>query len=56
MSRVWSEECRLFIYWLCWIFVAASGLSLAVVSGGYFLVAVWGFLIAVASLSVEHRL
>ena len=27
---------NLFIYlWLCWVFVAARGLSLVVVSGGY---------------------
>ena len=41
---------------LHWVFVAACRLSLVVVSGGYFLVAVRGLLIAVASLSVEHRL
>ena len=38
----------LFIYfWLCWVFVAAHGLSLVVVQG---------LLIAVASLVAEHRL
>ena len=37
-----------FIYfWLCWVFVAARGLSL---------VAVGGLLIAVASLVAEHGL
>ena len=49
----------LFIYlilWLWWVFVAACGLSLVVVSGGYCLVAVQGLLTAVASLVVEHRL
>ena len=44
----------LFIYfWLCWVFVAARGLSLAVASG---FIAVHGLLIAVASLVVEHGL
>ena len=45
---------NLFIYfWLCWVFVAARGLSLVAASGGY---AVHGLLIVVASLVVEHRL
>ena len=47
----------LFIYfWLCWVFVAARGLSLVVVSGGLLFVAVHGLLIAVASLVAEHGL
>ena len=47
----------LFIYfWLHWVFVAACGLSLVVVSGGLLFVAVHGLLIAVASLVVEHGL
>ena len=33
-------------FWLCWVFVAARGLSLVAVSG---------LLIVVASLVVEHR-
>ena len=41
--------------WLHWVFVAECGPSLAEVSGDYSLVAVHGFLIAVASLVVEHR-
>ena len=46
----------LFIYfWLCWVFVAACGLSLGAVSGGYS-VDVCGLLIAVASLLAEHGL
>ena len=46
-----------FIYfWLCWVFFAASRLSLVVGSGGYSLVALHRLLIAVASLIVEHRL
>ena len=36
-----------FYFWLRWVFVAARGLSLVVVSG---------LLIAVAPLVVEHRL
>ena len=42
-----------FIYWLCWVFVAACGFSLVVGSWGYSLVAIHG-LIAVASLVVEE--
>ena len=41
---------------LHWVFVAACGLSLAVASRGYSLVAVRDPLIAVASLVAEHRL
>ena len=40
---------------LCWVFVAARGLSLVAASGGYFVV-VHGLLIVVASLVAEHRL
>jgi len=36
-------------FWLCWIFTAAQGLSLVVVSGGYSPVAGHRFLI-----SLEH--
>ena len=41
---------------LCWVFVAASRLSLLATSGGYSLVAVNGLLIVVASPVVEHGL
>ena len=34
-------------FWLCWAFIAAGRLSLAVASGGYFLA-------TVASLIAEH--
>ena len=44
------------IFWLCWIFMAVSMLSMVAVSGGYLLVMVHGFLIAVASLVVERGL
>ena len=40
-------------FWLRWVFVAACGLPLVVVSGGNSLVAVCGLLIAVASLAVD---
>ena len=57
-----SETIYIYIYiykfifvWLHWVFVAECGPSLAEVSGDYSLVAVHGFLIAVASLVVEHR-
>ena len=33
----------LFIYWLCWVFVAPCGLSLVVASGGYSLLRCAGF-------------
>ena len=38
-----------FIFWLCWVFIAACELSLVVASGGYSLVVVFWLLIAVAS-------
>ena len=48
---------KVFIYfWVHWVFVAASGLSLAAVSRGYSLVAVCRLIIAVASLVAEYRL
>ena len=40
-------------FWLCWIFIAAGRLSLVAVSGGQSLVAVFKFLIAMASLAVD---
>ena len=47
----------LLIYlWLCWVFVAAHGLSLVAASMGYSLVVVHGFLTEVASLVEEHGL
>ena len=47
----------IFIYlWPCCVFVALRRLSLVVESGGYFLDAVHGLLIAGASLLAEHRL
>ena len=46
----------MYLFWLHWVFVVAFGLSLAVVSRGYSLVAVHGFLIAEASLVEKHRL
>ena len=56
--EVQSYCCSFFylIFWPRWVFVAASGFSLAVVSGGYSVVVVQGLLIMVASLGVEHGL
>ena len=45
-----------FFFWLHWVFVAARGLSLVVVSRGLLFIAVCGLLIAVASLVAEHGL
>ena len=41
---------------LCWVFVAALGLSVVAVSRGYPLVVVLGLLTVVASLVAEHGL
>ena len=47
----------LFIYfWLCWVFIAACGLSSSWGEQGLLFVAVRRFLIAVASLVSEHGL
>ena len=48
-------KCYLFIHlWLCWVFIAACGLSLVSASRGYSLVAIHGLLIEVASLVEEQ--
>ena len=44
---------KLINFWLCWVFVAAHGLSLVVASGVYSAVAVYGLLTVVAPLVVE---
>ena len=49
-----SDLLKNIYFWLCWVFVAAW--ALVVASGGYSLVAVDRFLIAVTSLIVERRL
>ena len=48
----------LFIYFfpLCWVFIAAHGLSLVAMSGGLLFLVVLGLLIVVASLAEEHGL
>ena len=46
----------LFIFWLCWVFVAARRLSLVAASGGLCFFVVCGLLIAGASLVAEHGL
>ena len=43
----------LFYLWLCWVFVAACGLSPVMASGGYSLVAVCRLLIAIVPLIVD---
>ena len=53
---MWANIFFFFLLLLHWGFVAASGLSLLAVSGGYSLVAAHGILIAVAPLVAEHRL
>ena len=46
----------IYLFRLCWVFIAVCGLSLIVGNGGYSRVMVCGLLIAVAPLGVEHRL
>ena len=43
----------MYLFRLCWVFVPVLRLSLVAASGGYSVVVVHGFLIAVASLAVE---
>ena len=47
---------RFIYFWLHWIFVAVSGLSLVVASGGYSLLQRNGLLIVVACLVMKHGL
>ena len=46
----------LFIYWLCFVFMAAQGLSLVAEIGGYSPAEVRTLLIVVASLVAERQL
>ena len=55
MDNLCDEKISIY-FWLCWIFVAACGLSLVVASGGYSLVAVRGLLIEMASPVVQQEL
>ena len=48
--------CFLFVFRLCWVIVAAGGLSLVTESGGYSVSSVRRLLIVVVSLVAEHRL
>ena len=51
----WSLSLFNFVYfWLCWVFVAARGLSLVSESRGYSLVVVCGLLTGVISLVTEQ--
>ena len=45
---------KVFIYWLCWVFVAAHGLSLVAESRGYSLPVVHRLLTAGAALIAEY--
>ena len=42
-------------FWLCWVFLAACGLTLDEMNGGYSLVVVLRLFIMVASLAMECR-
>ena len=55
-SPVFLKNIYYFYFWLCWVFITACRLSLAAANRGCSLVAVYGLLIAGASLVVEHRL
>ena len=46
----------MYLFWLCWVFIAACELSVVAASGGYSLVGMHPLLIVVASLVAEHRL
>ena len=46
----------IYLFWLCWVFLTAHGLSPVAESRGYSLVAVLGLLTVVASLVAEHHL
>ena len=46
---------RVLLCFGCWVFIVMSGLSLVSSSRGYFLVAMHGPLVVVASLVMEHR-
>ena len=57
MTKNASFQKYLFIYfWLHWVFVAAHGIFLVATSRGYSLIAMHGFLIAVAPLVVQYEL
>ena len=55
-SKIWFIILLCIYFCLCWVFIAASGLSPVAVSRGYSLVEVCRLLIAVASLVAEHSL
>ena len=54
-SAVHYSVIFVFVFWLCWVFVAARGLFSGCGEQGLLFVVVRGLLIAVASLA-EHRL
>ena len=51
-----KKKKKIIYFWLHWVFIAADGLSPFSACGGYSLIAVQGFLVAVASLAAERRL
>ena len=53
---MWATMFFLFLLLVPWIFIAASGLSLIVGSGGYYLVSVPGLLTAVPSFVADYSL
>ena len=50
-----KDSFLLLLLWLCWVFIAACGLPLVAMSGGYSQAVVHGLLTAVASLVAERR-
>jgi len=44
----------IYLFWLCWVFVAARGLSLVAVSGGYTLAVMHRLLIAETCLGAKQ--
>ena len=55
-SRISFFFFLLFNFWLCWVFVAASKISLVATSRDYSPVVVHGLLTVLASLVLEHGL
>ena len=55
-SQMFFLLLNIYLFWLCWVFIAARGLYLVAASGGYSLVVVCRLLIALASLIVGHGL
>ena len=54
LQTLFSVVITLYLSWLCWVFIAACGLSLSVVNMRYSLFAVHRLVIVVASLGAEQ--